>query len=375
MLVCHICDDMMTGTTSQLDSYTPAGIAPFAECMIMQQRYNMGSIILVQSLSELSHIIRQNIQTWLLFPIVPDNPQLLCNTICLDESQVKQVPCLRLGEFIIFNPDLANNPQLARFEEVHFPGVLDEAARLRTVEKFLANVKTSPPAPLTAFMSSLGSQTADGAKTTPMPELPPRGLEFMVLVYTGIPRPITKYYEHLNISRAAGAKLTQRIELLGFIRVHHFSTGKRGGKVSLIEITPEGKKLLESKGFFKRKKKTGGDFEHDAGTDLVEDDGKKKGNNVTFEADVGGLRVDILLTNPKSGCKTLVNIGVSNVKHECDSIEKFLNLPISKSAEFILVARDLDFAKGIESELKKRGIAIDTLPNVHINLIADYLEL
>jgi hypothetical protein len=374
-LVCHVCDDIMTGTTKDLDSDSPSGIAPFAECLIMQQRYNMGSIILIQSLSELSCIIRQNIQTWLLFATVPDNPQLLCNTICLDASQVQRVSCLKLGEFIIFNPDLADKPQLARFEEVRFPRVLDESERRRIVDKFFANVKTAPPAPLTAFTPSAGPQGTDGDKGMPMPELPTRGLEFMVVVHIGIPRPITKYYDQMNISRAAGAKLTQHVELLGLIRVHQFSTGKRGGKVSLVEITPEGWKLLEGKGFTRKKKKTGGAFEHDAAADLVEADGRKKGSAVTFEEDVGGLRVDVLLTDPKSGSKTLVNIGVSNVQRECDSIEKFLNLPISKSSEFILVARDSDFVRAVESELKKRGIPIDTLANVHMKLLADYLEL
>jgi len=84
--------------------------------------------------------------------------------------------------------------------------------------------------------------------------------------------------------------------------------------------------------------------------------------------------VDVLLTDPKSGSKTLVNIGVSKIAREVDSIQKFLNLPISRSAEFVLVARDSDFAKGVESELKKRGIPIDTLTNVHMKLLADYLE-
>jgi len=374
MIHLFICDDITGSVHKQRDRESPGGISAIPEIMIMGQALKIAVLLIVHTFSGISDIIRQNVETVFVFGAPGEDPRFLCNFFGIDMQKAEKLRTLRPGQMAVMNPRLFEKTVYATFSPPQIPDSCDELLRRQVVNDFYNKVKTTPPAPLDVFMPSAGPQRTDGAKAMPMPELPPRGLEFMVVVHIGIPRPITKYYDHMTISRAAGAKLTQHIELLGFIRVHHVSTGKRGGKASLVEITPEGWKLLESKGFTKKIKKTGGDWEHDATTDLVEADGKKKGNAVTFEEDVGGLRVDVLLTDPKSGSKTLVNIGVSKISREVDSIQKFLNLPISRSAEFVLVARDSDFAKGVESELKKRGIPIDTLANVHMKLLADYLE-
>jgi hypothetical protein len=374
MIHLFICDDITVSVHKQRDSDSHGGISAIPEIMIMGQALNIAVLLIVHTLSGISDIIRQNVEMVSVFGAPGEDPRFLCNFFGINMQKAEKLRTLRPGQMAVKNPRLFEKTVYATFSPPQIPDSCDELLRRQVVNDFYNKVKTTPPVPLDVFMPSAGPQKADGDKTTPAPELPPRGLDLMVLVHNGAPRPITKYYDQMSISRAAGAKLTQHMELLGFLRVHHFSTGKRGGKASLVEITPEGLRLLESKGFSRRKKKTGGDFEHDAATDLVEDDGRKKGNAATFEQDVGGLRVDVLLTDLKSGSKILVNIGVSNIKRECDSIQKFLGLPISRSTEFILVARDSEFARAIESELKARGIPIDTLTNVHMKLLADYLE-
>lgn len=197
----------------------------------------------------------------------------------------------------------------------------------------------------------------------------------MVNVVTNIPSPITKVYERRAINTTQGRRITKRLEDLGYTRTHTFSTGRKGGRFNLIEVTQPGWALLKQRGMAEPKSRTNGDWEHEVAAELLEVAGRKSGYAVSFEVDIGGLRLDVQWLNRKTGQRHFFNIGISRPRHEVDSVEKFFSLPASQNGSFTLVARDVRFAKQVRDILQRRDCQGQLSSRINIKLVADFILL
>ena len=119
---------------------------------------------------------------------------------------------------------------------------------------------------------------------------------------------------------------------------------------------------------------TNGDFEHELAAQLLKAEAQRHQYAIQFEVDVGGVRIDAVLTHKQTGQKICCQMGISKPHHEVDSIEKFFGLPISKTAKFVLIARDVAFAKDLKKHFKARKTTDVIVKQVHVRLLADLIK-
>lgn len=376
-LICLFCADDGTGAIhSQRDFESPGGLSPIVDCMINGRALNEGVICLVNSLTLISEVARQNSCAFFVCSIQGENPWILCNTLDLTQKQCDQFRSARVGEIICFNKGLFRRPVYATFSPPHIPGECDEATRQVNVSQFLAKVKTTPQVRLSSFRPNTSEQIPSDRTATEQkqPELAPRWLAFLTHVATSTPIPLSEVYKRLSLSFTQGRRVTKGLAHLGLIRIHTFSTGKIGGRVRLIEITGAGWEYLISKGLSPPKSRTNGGWEHETAAQLIEIEGVRLGYRVSFEIPLGGLQADVQWLEAKTGQRILFNIGISRPAHEVETIEKFLKLAIAGETEFILVVRDTSFAKKVQAILKRRDPKGEILRRIEIKMIADFIS-
>jgi len=372
MISLSIFEDITAETHRQRDWETPGGIGPIAECMLMGQRLGMGVVCVSHTLSGLSPIIRQNIETWLVFGLPGEDPRLICNTLRTTPQQADRIKGLTRGEMVLYNPSLIEKPVYARFDKPQILEMLDEATRRATAQNFLKQVKASPPAPL----STLTGVPAETDKPGPsaLASLSSAQIEMLVSIATGAPKSAAKLCEHMGLSRQQLRRITKRLESIGATSPHRFATGKVGGQFCVYEITDYGWQILQAKGIIRPKPLTNGDFEHELAAKLIQIEAKRLGFAAEFEVDIQGLRLDAALINRKTGRRSLFNIGISRPAYEVRAIEKFFTLPISNDSTFTLVARDSAVAHKVQKLLKKKDPQDRILQKIEIKLIADFID-
>ena len=373
VLICA--DDITASVHRQRDIETPGGVGPFPEITIMGHALGIGVILLVHSLSAISDIIRQNVETIIILGAAGEDARFLYNILGVNQPQVQKLRILQRGEFAILNLRIWPKCVYATFSKPQIPDSCSEDIRKIAVARFFRQVRTMAPAPLSAFIPSVTVSTPE--KQQPVgPRLPDKGMEYLICVVTGNPKTLTKIYEQLGLTKATGSKITQTLADLGYICVHIFSTGKRGGQANIPQVTEPGWDLLRSKGISKPPPRTTGDWEHEVAAQLLEVCGKKLRYNVSFEVDLGGgLRVDAQWLDPRNGQRLIYNIGISKTAREISSIVKFFKLSASQNAKFILVVRDTQFSRDVEDKLKIIDPSGFLRSRIEIKLLADYLDI
>ena len=370
-------DDATAAVSRQRDMETPGGISSIVDCMINGRALREGVICLVNSLSAISDIARQNVSAFFLCSVTGENPWILRNTLGITTEHIEQfrIQSAKPGHVLCSNPQLFDKPVYCVSSLLPIPGKCDENIRRMHLADFMKKVKTLPPAHISAFRAKKPVEPATSSQqASRLPQLPARSIEFMVCVVSGIPKPASKIKKQMNLNPNELRRITKRLESIGAIRPHRFPTGRVGGQLCFYEITPYGWDILKAFNIRKPKSLTNGDFEHELAAKLIAAESKKLNFDVQFEVDINGLRIAVVLIDKKTGWRTLYNIGISRPTHEVESIEKFLQLPIAPSAKFVLVARDSSFKKKVQTILKKKDPKGDILKQIEIKLIADFVN-
>ena len=376
MICLYICDDITNAVQSQKDYNTAGGLAPLAECMFMGQKYDMAVIYITHTLSGTSTIIRQNAQTIIATNLSSENCYLIRDTLCLTLQQAEYTKVLKRGEFVIINRDLYDKCVYATFEEAKIPGKLSESVRLKAVKKFLANVKTKPPASLEVFLPKLAQKNKDcSSADSVMQKFAPEDIEMLIFMAKG-KKPLCVIYKLLGLSRTQGRRIVKRIESLGATVLYTIPTGKRGGQFSFGDITDFGWKVLGIKGILQPKAKTNGTFLHELAAYYIEASERKRSWVITFEVDFGGKRGDALSRNTVTGEKIIWQIGMSSAAREADNIKAILKLPVMQTnCRLFFVARDQKFIGQVKKLLKKKDSSGQFVNQVVYKLIADFIEV
>ncbi len=372
-----IIDDSTLGIQQQRDWETPGGVSPIAECMFMGQKYKIGVLIIAHLASAMSHIICQNIRAWFITGLPGETISVIRNLLGMNSEQAEATrSSLVRGQFVCFNPLLWPRAVYASFAQPVIPGICDESMRKVHLQVFLAAVKTMPPAPLEVFgvapvpAAGAQGQAAAGAGKAVLPEQ----VQMLVVVASGVPKTAGKVYEAMGSSRAQCRKMAAALEAAGAMAVHRFSTGRVGGQICFFEVLDHGWTILEARGTSRPAALTNGGFEHELAAQLLKAEAKRNNLAVQFEVDVGGVRVDAVMTDKNSGSRIYCQIGISRPNHEVDSIEKFFTLPVSQNARFVLIARDVPFTREMTKIFKARKIADAIVRRVHMRVIADLVK-
>jgi len=377
MICIYVLEDFTLGVQGQLDTYTPGGVGPTAESMFMGQRYDMGIICVTHTLSGTSQIIRENAETVIAFGLPGENPRLICDTFGATFEQAERIKTLRPGEFVILNPALWDKCVYATFEKPEISGRLDEATRRSAVQEFLKHIKAFPPAPFDAFKKKIPSDavTENNFISSALSILTSDHIQMLVLIASGIPKPATKLYQQMGLNRTQGRRLAKKLESIGAITPHTYSTGKVGGHLCFFEVTDYGWRILQQKGIFKPKPKTNGGFDHELAVCLIEVSEKRQGNTVRFEVDLFGKRLDIDSFERKTSRRRFYNVGMSDVARESANIIEIMKIPVVRDNEFIFVARDTKFAREVQRILKDKDPTGNILRQVEIKTIADFVDV
>jgi hypothetical protein len=228
--------------------------------------------------------------------------------------------------------------------------------------------------PFDAFGPGPATHGADPNEDATRKELPPEQIQMLVIIASGLPKTAGKVYEAMGIGRAQGVKIAKVLESVGAIAAHRFSTGRIGGQLAFFEVLDHGRTILQARGISKPAPLTNGGFEHELAAQLLKAEAIRSDFAIQFEVDLGGLRVDAVMTNKKTGQRIYCQIGASKPGHEVDSIEKFFSLPASQNAKFVLVARDVTFVKEVKKVFRTRKIEDAIVKQVHLRVIADLVK-
>jgi hypothetical protein len=375
MNIFFVIDDATLGVQQQKDWETPGGVSPIAECMFMGQKYGIGVVVVSHTASTLSPIIRQNIGAWLVTGLPGEDPRLICNLLGTSPEQAEELrTSLQRGQFVCLNSALWPRPVRAVFARPVIPGVCDELMRKALVERFFAAVTVKPPAPLDVFRPKPAARATDQNPDASHKELPAEQIEMLVIIASGLPKTAGKVYEAMGLNRAQCRRIATALEAVGAVAAHRFSTGRIGGQVCFFEVLDRGWTILQARGISKPAPLTNGGFEHELAAQLLKAEAIRNDFGIQFEVDLGGLRVDGVMTNKKTGGRICCQIGTSKEAHEVDSIEKFFTLPASQNAKFVLIARDVPFAKEVKKIFKARQIADAIVKQVNMRVMADLVK-
>lgn len=372
--IVFILDDITPSVTAQRDRESPGGMNPIASLAIMGQALSIGVGLIVHSLTELSSFNRQNSECFFIFGNAGEDPRILSNVLHIDSNMIKQISSFRPGQFAALNPMLWTKTVYASFTELKLDIPCTETMRQDRAQQFMEEVTSTPPGHISGFsVEPEPFQKPAQSRQEPSDGLNTSELKFMILTITGLARPVTRIYQQMNLQRTQGRRITKRLEKLGYIKLHNFSTGKVGGKITLVEVTETAWVLLAGRGHKKPASQTNGSWEHETGAQLVAAEGRESKKKVSFEVDYDDFRADVQW-HDDSGFKKIFNIAVSNPSYEVKAAEKYLNHPVSKNSEFTIVARDSAFAKKVRAEIKKADPHDKRFSSVKIKLLTDFIK-
>ncbi|OHB49695.1 MAG: hypothetical protein A2Y10_05935 [Planctomycetes bacterium GWF2_41_51] len=370
-IICiFVLDDITSGVHKQRDYETPGGINAITENMFMGHALGMGVILITHTLSGLGEIARQNISCFVVLGLPQENSNFICDMINTNLTQAEKSKVLKRGEAIIFNSSIWHKPVYGTFAVPNIPLTCSDDMRKAVADIFLSRVTGRKYIPSTINIDSTAGNPTDKQPETENLVLSSSHIAILVAIATGRPKQATKLFQQMGWNRTQARRIVSRLESLGLICGHRFSTGRVGGQLCFYEITVNGWNILNAKGVYKPKSLTNGDFEHELAAMLLEDYVKNLGLDIKFEVDINGLRPDAASIDRKTGERHFYNVGISKEAHEVDSIEKYLAMLISENTPFTLICRDGAFAKKVKEILSQRNIN----QVIDIKLLADFVK-
>jgi hypothetical protein len=160
---------------------------------------------------------------------------------------------------------------------------ITEEERKILAEGFLARVKAVKAAPPVNVETETGKATAMPVSGS---ELFPGQVQVLMFAGTGRIMPVSRMYEQLCLTRAQGSKLVGDLERKGRVIPHLFSTGQRGGPVTILEVTDQGWEELKKRGIDRPVPRTEGGWEHNLAAILIGEEGERQGMRVRYEVDL-----------------------------------------------------------------------------------------
>ncbi|MBE7559515.1 hypothetical protein HS125_11390 [bacterium] len=370
-----------TSAIPQPRDWESPGITPLADALFTQRFLNIGCCLVGHSLT-IAEPLLANIETKILLTLHSEDRRKIEQIWGLTPEQADIASRLGLGEFIALVPSFHNQAVRGTFQPLRLPGSLSESARKASAERFLRQVKAIPAGELPARLRFTGKRSGKQVSYAPASagsppdeagmELSQPALELLKQAATGLPDRVTNLYERAGLSRGEGSRAVKELEAVGLVRPHRFTTGQRGGAVTLLEPTAFAWRLLAAYQIKIPAPKTGGGWEHKLAARLIEAEGKRQGMRVRFEISLGGVRLDVAWRGAK-GDVTFFNVGISSAEREVENACKAIAEPALQGNTLVLVCRDTAFRERVNLILKAMDDSGNAARRIQVALITDFL--
>jgi len=163
-----------------------------------------------------------------------------------------------------------------------------------------------------------------------------------------IPRPLTYVYRHLGLTRRRGASLVKELVNSGYASKHRINPARRGGGMSLLEVSEAGYRLLSDARLpcEAPENAVGGGWLHGLCSRVVTAIARSDGYTASYEVSLGleqTLRIDIMLSDGPYN-KIFSQCCFSSPEREAENAIVALGIPSVQSGRLLLVCRDKRFA-------------------------------
>jgi len=349
-----ILEDATAMADIQHDRETPGGVSLLSEMMFLSRELNIGTILLAHSLSSISPKILKNAESHIFLALPGEDPRAIQRILGTTPEQTAAIRILQPGQAVASNSSIWPLPVL-----IHFPPLpnihVSDAECEATAREFLAGVTATKEEGISNIdLGNRHPETGhiDNTSRERGSHLDSEALRILILLAKPIPPSLTNLYNQVGISRARGVSIIKKLETRGLVKLHKFLTGKRGGQLTLLEITRIGWSVLSNHGIHQPKPVTKGSWEHNLGALAIGELHRHQRDSIDYELDLGGVRMDIR-TRSKTGQITFYQICISSPEREVQSVIKAMKIPVVKTNRLVLVCRDKSFEKKVISLLQK----------------------
>jgi hypothetical protein len=328
-----VADDFTVGLDAQRDRDAPGGVSLLSESMFMGRSLGISVTWGVHSYSSISQHIRTNTENLLVVGAQGDDLAMLARAMGLDGEQSGKLRMLERGEAVVYAPGTWPKALYGRFPYVG-SDVSEDLLRAGA-QAFLQQIvaeKGGPQEP-----------------TAPKDAMDADALRLAVEAGFHPYRSVTGHYQRVGLDRLAGRKALEWLQNHAFAKAHKVSPGKRGGQLSLIEITPIGWAELTARGFQHPAPVGRGDFLHSAVATALSILGHRDGHAVQVERAFGNVFGDVI-HETRDGRLIVHQIGMSNPKWEVNSLQRLLRS--AGITELVLVLRDKNFQQKVSALLQ-----------------------
>jgi len=369
-------EDLTGDVDRNRDRFSPSGMQPLAQQIFMGRGLDIG-LICIQHNPSGNPLMFQNTETHIVMRSQGlDDRQLSTLFGTQTPEQNHKLRSLLPGEIVVWNPHVWHLPIYAGFGPLAL-GNPSESDRQRLAEGFLQKVRAAKPVGVQESASSSNAPSAEESRSKqseqPVVSHTPEEMQLLLAAGKGMNQSLGKFYEDLKMSRTQGNRIVKRLENQGLVRPHQFTTGRQGGRVTVLEVTSDGYAVLKAYGVEPIPKKTGGGWEHDWAALLIGRAGARQQMRVTYEEDLGGIRADVVW-NDANGNRSFFNIGVSSPDREAANALRAVQLPALQGNRFVVVGRDSAFAKAVNQAYESLPADTAMVNRIEVQLIADFLD-
>jgi hypothetical protein len=362
----------------QRDRETPGGTSLLAEGTLLSREQNFGAIFILHGVTSVSPKILQNCESFFVCASQGEDDRVLQRLLGTTPETTAAIRLLRPGQEVASIPNIWPLPVLVTSPSMKGDWATDAECEA-SAEQFLSGVTAVEAVVLP--QSDGDQDKADGSSSAVGGRpggaaIPLTGDEVRILVLAGkrVPPSMTAIYSQAGLSRGQGGKCVKDLEKKGMVALHDgFATGKRGGPLTLLEVTDRGWEALATRGIERPKALTRGSWEHNLVAAALGEIGQRQKAHVDYEVDLGGVRVDVEWRNP-TGKRTFFQVGLSKPEREVEAVEKALKVPALANGQLVLVVRDTAFAQRVSSLFKARDPTGQTEKKVLVRLVGQVLE-
>jgi len=372
-----VLDDATFAVDRQLDYQSSTGSSPLTDNLLLSRARGIGLMIMSHAASSLSDKIRQNLHTHVFTNAFGEKRGFIQDLLGLTSPQYEHLRTQPRGQAVAMAPSVWPKPLLGRFPHVPLPQVSDAVCH-ESARQFLETVtctKWSDPDRTTV---STQSESTDPASSTtadqPVPSISPDARRILVELICPVPPPITKLRERTGLSGERNTRAVRELENAGLANSIAIRTGRRGGAFRLVGLTPAGKVLIQDMGLVVPEQRVTGSWLHNACAVAQGEICRRKQSDVTYEATIGEVRVDIRSRRRDTGAITLYQVGISSPEREVDSAIKLIDYAPVDAWRLVVICVDPAFEQRFLRLMRQR-LPVDASPaNVSTGLAGQVFQ-